>query len=335
MIVVCAWCKKPMGEKPPYEDKSVTHTICEECLRKYFPKVAMTQISGSTIAPTKMQQILEAGRRQLSPEEFEELAALLTDLGIYGLTPWINVELGKLMAKIKWELEIGPSPEWAEALQACDYAFLGSELKTMCYEAGASPVGHKKQLCARLYKRKVPEVVAVMEPYLKGMTPERIKEEIERYAKVILPQTEEWHPDYIAFLRTLRGKNLADFDIRSEQHPAGFKHSYYRAYLGSELIVGAESREEVVRMLKQLLERVKLLETERLPQAERLYASKLRKVKDRLEELRRTSPDEFYRRKSLIEQAIKEREKGYQRTMPDFSLAELKELIKFTERLYR
>lgn len=26
-----------MGEKPPLEDKSVTHGICEECRRKYFP----------------------------------------------------------------------------------------------------------------------------------------------------------------------------------------------------------------------------------------------------------------------------------------------------------
>lgn len=26
-----------MGEKPPYEDKSVTHSICDECRAKYFP----------------------------------------------------------------------------------------------------------------------------------------------------------------------------------------------------------------------------------------------------------------------------------------------------------
>jgi len=209
------------------------------------------------IGGTKIQQILEAGKRQLSPEEFEELEALLLDLEIYGLTPWINAQLGKLMAKITWELEVGESPEWAEALQACDYAFLGSELKAMCYEVGTSPVGHKKRLCARLYKRKVPEVLAVMEPYLKAMTPEQIKEEIERYAKVILPQTEP------------------------------------------------------------------------------LYAAKLRKVKDRLEELHRTAPEEFYRRKSLIQQAIKEREKGRQQTMPELTLDEMKEVLRFTNQLYR
>ena len=202
-------------------------------------------------APAKIQQILAAGKEQLSPEEFEEMEALLLDLEIYGLTPWINTQLGKLMAKITWELDVGESPEWAEALQACDYAFLGNELKAMCYEVGASPVGHKKKLCARLYKRKVPEVLAVMEPYLKEMTPEQIKVEIERYARVEL-----------------------------------------------------------------------------LPQTEHLYASKLREVKDRLEEIRRTDADEFFRRKNIIRQAIREREKGRQKTMPEFALQELQELLR-------
>ncbi|MEI9478610.1 MAG: hypothetical protein WCO26_18855 [Deltaproteobacteria bacterium] len=218
----------------------------------------MTQFGGFRMPPAKVQQIKEAGQRQLSPEEFEELESLLLDLEIYGFTPWINAQLGKLMAKITWELDIGESPEWTEALQACDYAFLGNELKAMCYEVGASPVGHKKQLCARLYKRKVPEVLAIMEPYLKEMSPERIKEEIERFAQV-----------------------------------------------------------------------------ERLPQTEQLYASKLKKVKDRFEELYRKVPDEFYRRKKVIEQAIKEMEKGRQRTMPEFTVEELRDVLKITERLYR
>jgi len=210
------------------------------------------------IGSSKVHQILEAGRKQLSPEEFEELGSLLLDLEIYGFTQWINTRLGMLMSKISWELELEPSIEWAEALQACDYAFLGSELKAMCYEVGASPVGHKKRLCARLYKRKVPEVLAVMEPYLEKMTPEQIKQEIERYAKV-----------------------------------------------------------------------------ERLPQTEHLFVSKLRDIKDRLEKLHRTDPDEFYSRRSLIKQTIKEREKGKIKTMPELNLDELEELLRFTDRLYR
>ena len=209
-------------------------------------------------APAKIQQILEAGKKQLSPEEFEELEALLLDLEIYGLTPWINVKLGTLMSRITWQLDVGESPEWTKALQACDYAFLGRELKDMCYEVGASPVGHKKQLCARLYKRKVPEVLAVMEPYLKEMSPEQIKVEIERHAKV-----------------------------------------------------------------------------ERLPQTEPIFTSRMKDIKDRFEHLRHEHPDEFFRRKNIIRQAIREREKGQQKTMPDFTLQEIQELLKFTERLYR
>ena len=34
MKVVCAWCGKDMGEKPPLEDKSITHGMCEDCLKK-------------------------------------------------------------------------------------------------------------------------------------------------------------------------------------------------------------------------------------------------------------------------------------------------------------
>lgn len=38
LVVKCAWCGKYLGEKEPYEDKSVTHGICPECREKYFPK---------------------------------------------------------------------------------------------------------------------------------------------------------------------------------------------------------------------------------------------------------------------------------------------------------
>jgi hypothetical protein len=134
----------------------------------------MTQFDAVTLTPSKTQQILSAGKEQLSPEEYAELTDLIFDLQVYGLTPWINSRLGTLMSKIEWELEIAPSPEWEEALQACDRAFLGSELKALCYEYGMSPSGHKKELCASLYNAEVPEIVAVMEPYLKEETEERL-----------------------------------------------------------------------------------------------------------------------------------------------------------------
>ena len=40
MFVVCAWCKPPkiIGSKPPYEDKSETHTICHDCYAEYLKK---------------------------------------------------------------------------------------------------------------------------------------------------------------------------------------------------------------------------------------------------------------------------------------------------------
>ena len=108
----------------------------------------MTPPGSSRLSNMKMEQILDAGQKQLNPEEFKELLELISDLKTYGLTPWINSQLGKLMAKLDWQLAIEESPEWHEALKACDYAFLGSELKAMCHEVGASPVGHKKELCA-------------------------------------------------------------------------------------------------------------------------------------------------------------------------------------------
>jgi len=34
MLVICSWCGKPLGEKEPKEDKSISHSICEECKKK-------------------------------------------------------------------------------------------------------------------------------------------------------------------------------------------------------------------------------------------------------------------------------------------------------------
>lgn len=34
MKIVCGWCGKKIGEKPPYKDKSVTTGICDECAQK-------------------------------------------------------------------------------------------------------------------------------------------------------------------------------------------------------------------------------------------------------------------------------------------------------------
>jgi len=205
---------------------------------------------------------------------------------------------------------------------------LGSDLKAMCYEVGASPVGHKKRLCARLYKRKVPEVLAVMEPYLKAMTPERIKEEIERYARVErLPQT-------------VRGFKVIEHGICPYCVKGYAKGEYIARWdysRGPKHIRGRGVHIECYQQLALKYPEQPSREggAGRLPQTEPLYAVKLRQVKDRLEELHRTAPEEFYRRKSLIQQAIKEREKGRQQTMPELTLEELKEVLRFTNQLYR
>lgn len=138
------------------------------------------------IAPAKIEQILVAGQEQLDDKEYAELVALVMDLQIYGLTPWINARLGELMSELQWELEIGDSPEWEQALVACDRAFLGRELKDMCLEMGISPDGHKKELCARLYQAEVPEVVEIMAPILE-------KSSIQQLAHILLPQIEHEH----------------------------------------------------------------------------------------------------------------------------------------------
>jgi len=29
--VICAWCGERKGEKPPYNDDSISHSICKKC----------------------------------------------------------------------------------------------------------------------------------------------------------------------------------------------------------------------------------------------------------------------------------------------------------------
>jgi hypothetical protein len=38
MVIECAWCKKILGKKAPLKDVSVTHSICESCMKKATKK---------------------------------------------------------------------------------------------------------------------------------------------------------------------------------------------------------------------------------------------------------------------------------------------------------
>lgn len=38
MKIVCAWCRKEIGEKEVEGESGITHGICDECLQKHLPK---------------------------------------------------------------------------------------------------------------------------------------------------------------------------------------------------------------------------------------------------------------------------------------------------------
>lgn len=65
MKIVCAWCGKDMGEKPPYEDKGTTHTICPECFEKQFPNVSKGK-AANTNSPLVLERFPYP-----SPEQME------------------------------------------------------------------------------------------------------------------------------------------------------------------------------------------------------------------------------------------------------------------------
>ncbi len=143
-------------------------------------------------ASAKIQQIREAAKKQLSPEDYELFEQLVAQLEMHGMNAYLNSELGKLIAKVSWELEIGEGIDPDEARQACDYAFLGNELKQMCRDAGLSPGGDKKTMCERLYRIGYEPVVAIMKPIrdrqareAQGIKPppEREPEEVEGTAE--------------------------------------------------------------------------------------------------------------------------------------------------------
>jgi len=136
------------------------------------------------LAADKLQQILAAGQEQLSDDEFSELLQLVEDFYRYGLTNWINCRLGELISQLDWELEVEESPEWSEALQACDGAFLLYELKNFCREMGLGTGGHKKILCRRLYMADYDPVVDIMQPII-----DKAQKEVSRVPQTIIETT--------------------------------------------------------------------------------------------------------------------------------------------------
>ncbi|MGQ9545938.1 MAG: hypothetical protein ACUVTR_02065 [Dehalococcoidia bacterium] len=72
-----------------------------------------------------------------------------------------------------------------------------------------------------------------------------------------------------------------------------------------------------------------------VPSIPHLYVTPVRRILDELERLRKSDPEEFYRRVKEISDAIKERERGKIKKLPDISLRELREIKKEADMLYR
>ena len=36
MVRICSHCQKILGEKPPYDDKRLTHGICSPCMKELY-----------------------------------------------------------------------------------------------------------------------------------------------------------------------------------------------------------------------------------------------------------------------------------------------------------
>ena len=54
MKIVCAWCRKDMGEKDGEGVNGVSHSICQECLAKLLAKVESKSSTGDDKSVTKL-----------------------------------------------------------------------------------------------------------------------------------------------------------------------------------------------------------------------------------------------------------------------------------------
>ncbi len=51
MKIVCAWCKKSMGEKEPLNDGRISHGICPECRMILLAAAAEQRIPRAVLIP--------------------------------------------------------------------------------------------------------------------------------------------------------------------------------------------------------------------------------------------------------------------------------------------
>jgi|GEM_PF-2555855 len=116
MKIVCAWCKKDMGEKPPYEDKSVTHSICPECKAKHFPGEEKPIVSEAEAFQKRLEYELkkEGFTREPSTVTPEVRLTLAEEQELRGLKVIIaNIQAQQAEG---WVLDEGAKEQLASAL---------------------------------------------------------------------------------------------------------------------------------------------------------------------------------------------------------------------------
>jgi len=45
MLIFCSWCERYIGEKKPFWDRSISHSICKECYNKFEDEIDATDVS--------------------------------------------------------------------------------------------------------------------------------------------------------------------------------------------------------------------------------------------------------------------------------------------------
>lgn len=157
-------------------------------------------------------------------------------------------------------------------------------------------------------------------------------------AQKLVPMTE---PVDIELRRELRklptGKLHEAYDKLKRGEKTSIEVIERHRAAGSSIVVDGVVIGGIFLILKLLAE--VLRERERgpkvVPQIPPLYSTPVRKIKNRLEDLRKSDPEAFYRELKEIRDAIKERERGKIKRFPQLSLTELREIKKDAEVLYR
>lgn len=71
MRIVCGWCKKPLGLKPPIGDQRISHGICAECKRKWLAGLPAKRNPGGHIPGRVLEVRYKRGRSGYYKHDFK------------------------------------------------------------------------------------------------------------------------------------------------------------------------------------------------------------------------------------------------------------------------